>query len=188
MRPSSPSSSDPNAPYRAATPVFIDFFAKEAAEQQERTSSICQQSPFAELSPKIATPSHRLNAIADTSTSADSHVTIGSLRSFLRSNGRSAGGHMYDPTIQGRLDAANLSAETLLAALEIIETPNHPLLETMGLENTESHSIFSKLAGIVNHSGGFTIELRRAAQRANNNPDQLIANLLQLIRSRKRNR
>ena len=180
MRPSS--SSTPNAPDRAKQPVLIDFFAKEEAEQQVRNAIMSQQSLLAELSSKRATPSHRLDGNAETSTSADSHITIDSLRRFIGLKGYSTGEHMYDKTIQSRLDIVNLSAKTLLAALEIIDTPHHQLLETIRLKDIERYSLFSKLVGIVNQSGGFTKQIRVAAQRANNNPEQLIVNFLALVR------
>lgn len=175
------SCSDLNAHYRAKQPVLIDFFAKEAAEQQEGSTFICQQGPFAELTHNRATPSLSLNSIAETSASADSEVNVISLRNFLHSKAYPTGQHMYDSTIQSRLDIANLSAKTLLTALEIIDNPNHPLLETIRLKETERYSIFNKLCGIVNQSGGFTKSLRIAALRANNNPDQLIINFQELV-------
>ena len=175
MRPSS--SSNPNAPHRATTPVFIDFFAKEAAEQQERIATVGQQSSFAELSPR-----HHPDAIANVGPSADSPVTVSSLRDFLRSKGHPAGQYIYDETIQSRLNAVNLSAETLLAALEIIHTPDHALLITLGVSGTERLRVTNKLKGLVNRSSGFTPEIIGAAQRSNNNPNQLINNFLQLVR------
>lgn len=175
MRPSS--SSNLNAPDRATSPMFIDFFAKEAAEHQERIASIGQQGPLTELSPR-----HRAGTIADVGPSANLPVTISTLRNFLSSKGHPIGQHIYDATIQSRLIAANLSTETLLTALEITHTPNHPLLKTLGLNKTECLRLINKLKGIVNHSAGFSSKVIDAAQRSNNNPNQLIINFLPLVR------
>ena len=175
MRPSS--SSDPNAPHRATTPEFIDFFAKEAAEQQERSVTIDRKSPFAELSPR-----HRPDAIVDAGPSANLPVTVSALRSFLESKGHPDGQLKFDEAVQIRLNTANLSVETLLAALEIIHTPDHALLITLGVNETERLRVTNKLKGIVNHATGFKPEIIGAAQRSNNNPNQLINNFLQLVR------
>ena len=180
MRPSS--SSDPNALHRATTPVFIDFFAKEAAEQQERTATIGQQDPFAELRPRRTSPSHRPDAIADAGPSAHLPVTVRTLRDFLLSKGHPAGRHIHDATIQRRLDAVNLGAETLLAALEITHTPGHSLLRRLAMTQTECLRVTNKLKSIVNNSSGFTQGIIGAAQRSNNNPNQLIINILELVR------
>ena len=183
MRPSSPSSSDPNAPYRATTPVFIDFFAKEAAEEQQvRGNANRPHSPFAELSPRGVSTSNRSDAAMDAGTSSASPVTVSSLRSFLRSKGNRVGEHMHEFTIQNRLDRGNLSAETLLAALEIVYTPDHPLLRELGVSVPEHFGLVRKLTGIVNYTVGFNSALEAVAQRSNNNPHQLIANVLQLVR------
>ena len=180
MHPSS--SSNPNAPHRATPPVLIDFFAKEAAEQQERTATIGQQNPIAQLSPRGRSPRYRPDTIADASPSVDSPVTVCSLRSFLRTNGHSFGQHIRDETIEGRLNAVNLSAETLLAALEISHTPDHAILRHFAVSQAERNYVISKLKRIVNHTSGFTPQIINAAQHSNNNPNQLIRNILQLVR------
>ena len=180
MRPSS--SSDPNAPHRATTPVFIDFFAKEAAEQQEKSATIHPQGPFAELSPK-----HRPDTIVDAGPSANSPVTVSSLWSFLRSKGHPDGQLKFDEAVQIRLNTVNLSAETLLAALEIIHTPDHALLITFGVSENERLNVLNKLKGIVNYSSGFHSKIIDAAQRSHNNPNELISNFLKLVRKQKLN-
>ena len=175
MRPSS--SSDPHAAHHAITPVFIDFFAKEAAEQEERNAPLDRQGPFAELSPR-----HRPNATSDGCLQADSPVTVSALRDFLRSKGHLTGQHIHDSTVERRLIAINLSAETLLAALKIIHTPNHSLLRTLRVSQTECLRVTNKLKAIVNNSSGFKQVTIGAAQRSNNDPNQLIRHFLELMR------
>ena len=180
MRPSS--SSDSNAPHRATSPVFIDFFAKEAAEQQERTATVGQQSPFAELNPRGTSGGCRPDGSVDAGPAADLPVTVNTLRCFLHSKGYSAGTHIFDVTILNRLNTANLSAETLLTALEIAHTPDHPLLITLGVKEPERRRMINRLKGIVNHSAGFQTDIESAAQRSHNQADQLIQNFLELVR------
>ena len=180
MRPLSPS--DPNSPYRASTPVLIDFFAKEVAEQEERANANRPHSPFAELSPRGMSTSNRSDSAVDAGTLSASPVTVSSIRNFLRSKGHSKGQRINDDTVQSRLDALNLSAETLFEALKIIHTPDHPLLITLRVSATERISVTTKLKGILNHSSGFQAERIYAAQQSNNNPNQLIRNFLQLVR------
>ena len=175
MRPSS--SSDPSAPYQAKQPVLIDFFAKEAAEQQARANANRPHSPFAELSPRGASPSNRSDAAAG---SASSPVTVSTLRSFMRSKGYPPGNKMFDATIQDRLSRANLSAETLLASLEIAHTFHHPILERLGVREIQRYWLINRLSGIVIRSAGFDIGIETSARRANNNPHQFIACLLSL--------
>ena len=180
MRPSS--SSNPNASHRATTPVLIDFFAKEAAEHHERTATIGQQSPFAELNPRGTSPRDRPEFTAHAGRSADTNVNVSTLRNFLQSKGHPVGLHIYEETIQSRLNAANLSAETLLTALEITHTPDHPLLRTLAVSKNDCQRVLNRLKGIVNHSSGFTPDIVGAAQRSNNDPNQLIRHFLQLVR------
>lgn len=185
MQPSRPPTNNPNASYRATTPTLIDFFANEREEQQESTAMICQQSQFVELSPRGASYSNNLTAIADADpSSTSSNVTVSTLRSFLSSKGHSVGHRMYDTTIQNRLIRANLSAETLLATFEIIFTPHHPILERLGVSEIRRYFLISRLSGIVNRSVGFNIEIETAARRANNNPQLLIESILSLDNQR----
>ena len=184
MRPSS--SYEPNAPYRASTPVLIDFFAKEAAEQQERANASTPYSLFAGLSPRGASPSNRSDASVDAGTSSASPVTVSSLRSFLRSKGCPAGHHIHEGTIQSRLNSANLSAETLLTAIETAHDANHPLWATLSINAYERSELMNRLGGIVTNSGGFKKGIRAAAQNSNNDPQQLIANILHYLRNLRR--
>ena len=120
--------------------------------------------------------------------SAATNVTVTTLRSFLRAHGHSGGDFMRDITIQDRLDRANISAGTLLAALQLVNTSNHPLLASIGVSLSERPKLMSKLSGIVNQAAGFRQDVETDAQAANNNPDQLIANVLQAIRARRSKR
>ena len=182
MRPSS--SSDPNATHRATTPVFIDFFAKEAAEQQERTNTIAQQGPFAELNPSGTSPRYRPESTADAGPSTASHVTIITIQRYLIEKGYEAKNFLKDETIQRRLNAANLSAETLLAALQTTHNPHHALLSQLHMHQHEQTELKYMLAGITFSCVGFRPAIKEIVQNADNNPDQLITNLLQYMRNR----
>ena len=182
MRPSS--SSDPNATHRATTPVFIDFFAKEAAEEQERTTTIAHQGPFAELSPRDTSPSYRPNSTADAGPSATPHVTIITIQRYLIEKGYKTQNFLKYETIQRRLNGANLSAETLLAALQTVHNPQHSLLARLSMRHHEQTELRYMLAGITFSCAGFRPAIKEVVQNANNNPDQLITNLLQYVRSR----
>ena len=182
MRPSS--SSDPNAAHRATTPEFIDFFAKEAAEQQERTYTIAQQGPFAELNPRGRSPRYRPDSTAAAGPSTASHVTIITIQRYLIEKGYQAQNFLKDETIQRRLNTANLSAETLLAALQTAHSPHHSLLTRLSMRHHEQTELRYMLAGITFSCAGFRPAIKEVVQNANNNPDQLITNLLQYVRSR----
>ena len=191
MRPSSPSSSDPNAPYRAAITSLVDcnFFTDVHAEQPDTHSAASQHSPFAELSPRRGSLSNLPSAITDAGPSSASQVTIGTVLEYLSERGR--GCQLVYGTINNRLNSANLSAETMLTALQISHTENHPLLTSLGVNPYERSELINRLDGIVNIKSGFRQEIKTAVQNSNDDPGQVITNLLQLIRlirSRKRNR
>ena len=189
MRPSSPSSSDPNAPYRAAITSLVDcnFFTDVHSEQPDTANTTHQHSPFAELSPRRACSSNPSNAITDAGPSSASQVTIGTVLEYLSERGRGCDNLRYG-TVLSRLQSVNLSAETLLTALKAAFDADHPLLATLGVNPYERSELINRLDGIVNIKSGFRQEIKTAAQNSNDDPEQVITNLLQLMRSRKRNR
>ena len=210
MYPSRPSSTDPNAAYRDAIAAFAD---NRIAEQEDHTegesrydAAINQPNSLAPLNPRRRTNQDRLNVIAhnlgsgvrvamemmahsatpsattDVATSSAPPVTVDTIRQYLRENGY-FDSNMVDVTIQNRLDAVHLSTETIFTALQILHDDHHPLIARLNMSNSECDSIFYRLAGIVMKKNGFQEPIRTATLNANNNPDQLIANLLQYLRS-----
>ena len=181
MRPSS--SSDPNAPYRAAIASLVDcnFFTDEHAEQPDTHSAASQHSPFAELSPRRASSRHPSNALADRGQSSASPVTIESVLEYLSERGRES--QLVYGTINNRLNSSNLSAATLLSALKAAETVNYPLWATLSVSAYERAELINRLGGIVTIGGGFKKGIKTAVQNSNNDPEQLIANVLQYARN-----
>ena len=169
---------------RATTPTVIDFFAQERAEQQEITATRPAQTPLEGLRARSLARNNPPYVAVALYPLAPPNATVTTLRSFLRSHGHSGGDFMRDITIQDRLDRGNLSAETLLAALRIVNTYNHPLLAMIGASVAERFRLVHKLSGIVNQAAGFRQDVQTAAQAANNNPEQLIVNVLHAIRAR----
>ena len=181
MYPSRPSFTDPHAPYRATTPTLIDFFAKESAEQQEIADANTQQNPIARLAPTETPKTTLSSAIAHVGSSAAPPVTIITIQRYLLEKGYVANSFLLDETIQYRFNAANISAQTLLSALQIAYEADHPSLARFGLSDNERSIVIKRLAGMTQHGSKFRQTLK-AAQNSNNNPEQLIANLLELIR------
>ena len=177
MRPSS--SSDCNAPYRARQPVLIDFFAKEAAEQQQRANADPQQTPFAELTPRVMCQRTLAGATACPRPSTTRNVTATAIRQYLMTKGYQAESFLRDDTIQSRLNSVQLSPKSLLDALEIAYDAHHPLLDRLGVDDPKRSWLIYKLAGIATNKSGFRTTIMTALQNANNNPDQLIAAVLQ---------
>ena len=203
MHPSRPSSSDPNAPYRAA----IAALAGHPIDQQEfnhpqPAPAQYQQNAHEGLPPRrngnrdhlnqiahqlgsgvrvameIMTPRTMPAATLDVATSSAAPVTVDTIRQYLSGIGHH-GKYMADATIQGRLNGANLSTETLLAAIQAAHNPNHPIWAAMGASEFEREAVFSRLSGIVTNKSGFRDLLKTLVRNANNNPEQLIVNLLQ---------
>ena len=186
MHPSTASSSAPNAPYRTKIPEFIDFFANERVEQPERVNANHQQSAFSGLSPRSEANSAAIGATSHVAESAiDTEVTLYTIQRYLRQNGYAHENFLKYKIAQNRLDSANLSAKTLLDAIKIVEGANQPLLTRLGVSQEESIDLIYRLAGITTNTAGFRPPIRAAAQNANNNPDQLVAAILQHIRNLK---
>ena len=213
MYPSRPSSTDPNAAYRDAIAAFADNRIQEGDRDDESNYETAQNQPnsLAGLNPRRTTNQDRLNAIAhnlgsgvrvamemmtpstippataDTATSSASPVTIDTIRQYLRERGHInnewARQSLNDLNTQNRLNSANLSAKTLLIALQIAHNPNHPLLERLGVKDNEHEPLIARLAGIVMSKVGFRSSIKTLALNANDNPDQLITNLLQYVRN-----
>ena len=177
-----PSSTDPNASYRATTPTFIDFFAREREEQQEIADIEPQPDPLAGLSQRSATHHAVSTATSDGNHSAAHDNSIGLIRLFLLQNGYPPDSFLLERTVQARLQSGNLRSETLFAALQIANDANHPLLVRLGVKRRDFKSLKHRLAGIVMSSHGFLSPIRVAAQNANNDPSQLITNILDYIR------
>ena len=187
MHPSTSSSSDPNAAYRTKTPELIDFFANERIEQQEIVNANHQQTAFSGLSPRSEAHSAAINATTEVAEPAtNTEVSLYTIQRYLRHNGYAHENFLRYKVTQNRLDSANLSAKTLLDAIKIIvEGANQPLLTGLGVSNQESIELIYRLAGITTNSAGFRPPMRAAVQNANNNPEQLIAAILQHIRNLK---
>ena len=184
MRPSS--SSAPNAPDRAKQPVLIDFFAKEKeeAEPQERENTNNQQNPLAELSPRSRAHSTALDARAEVvGPSTDADVSLYTIQRYLRQKGYEPRDFLRYNAVQSRLDSTNLSAKTLLDALKIAEQANHPLWATLNVNADERSDLIHRLTGIVTRVQGFKKGIKTVVQNSNNDPGQLIANILEYQRT-----
>ena len=180
MRPSSSSSFDPNAPYRAAIASLVDcnFFADEGAGQPETVSDNRQQTPFAGLRPGHIAQSNSYTMTPEVGISTAPQVTASTIQQYLLAMGYDSNGFLLETTMQSRLNEGKLSAETLLIALQTVHEADHPLFAALGMRYAEKSLIITKLSGIITHRNGFPKSLRKVIQNCNNNPDQLIANVL----------
>ena len=183
MRPSS--SSDPNAPYRAAIASLVDcnFFKDEQAEQPDVAHASYEHSPFVGLSPRGASSSNDPSAIADAGPSSASQVSVGTIRQYLLEMGHSNTSRLKDNVVKNRLNLSNLSAETLLRAIQYAYDINRPLPENFTVSRNDRAELIYRLAGIITNKSGFLQGTKDAAQNSNNNPEKLITNLLQHIRN-----
>ena len=183
MRPSRPSSTDSNALYRATTPTLIDFFAKEREEQQEIADANLQQNPLAPLSPRRTTDSIVATATEDVGPSHIPYVNLGRLRQYIQQSGYPGSTYLKNTTVHSRLDSVNLSTGALFNALQIVQNAHHPSLANLGISEIERNTLIHKLVGIVNQAAGFRPAIKTAALNAHNDPQQLIANLLECVRN-----
>ena len=209
MYQSRPSSPDRNAAYADATSAFVanpsDAQDRRPDDVTQDAPSYNQPTPLAELQPTRPTNRDRLNAIArnvrphvgtamelmahrsipasptDNATSSTSAVTTSTVRAYLRAKGSVEG--VSDITLQNRLYAADLSAQTLLFALQVLDNADHPLHAQLGMSNKDRNKVTYRLAGIALNKSGFLEPIRSVAENAHNNPEQLIANMLDYVRS-----
>ena len=108
-------------------------------------------------------------------------TTISDIQQYLRAMGH-RDGSVSDQSIRIRLNSANISTDTILSALHMLHDANHPLLARLGVMNNPRNKMITRLAGVINSLHGFRPEIRSAIQRANNDPEQLIINLLTYTR------
>ena len=184
MRPSSSSSNDPNAPYRNAIASLADcnFFAYEEDALDQSANNESVQNPFAGLIPRRPIQTDRPSASTDAGTSTGSQVTIGTILQYLEEKEIRLHKNIHDTTASRRLHAHDLSPETMLAAIKIAYDTNHPLLATLSANDDERYALISRLSGVVTQAQSFRPGIRQAFSNSNNNPEQLIANVLQYIR------
>ena len=183
-----PSSADPNAPYRDAISSLVDcnFFADDSAEHTDDTANATHPSYFAGLNPRTESDSRGPNATTEIATSSRPPVTASTILRYLRDTGDVSSGTISDGTVDNRLDLVNLSAETLLIALQTANSPDHTVLANLGVNPSERFEIRNRLAGIATNKSGFGKAIKMAAINSNDNPQQLIANLLDYLRGRGR--
>ena len=162
---SSSSSSNRNAPYSPPSPQFIDFFAREREQSDLANASL------------PPTADHG-------AASALTAVGIQQVQQYLIDQGYELPrGFLTDVAIQNRLHSADLSAATLLSALQTLYNPQHPLLITLGVSDHELTTLRNRLAGIVSNRSGFLTPIRTEVLQSNDNPELLIRNLLSYLRN-----
>ena len=179
-----PSSSDPNSPYRAAIASLADcnFFSHEEPVEQADSGNTTSQPPFfAGLHARRTMHGIVPHAASNIAPLPSAPITISTLQRYLIENGYSAHRFLADGTIQLRLQSGNISAETLLAALQIAHNPNHSLFNRLRTSNETRAEIIYRLAGIMTNDSGFHQAIRREIRNAENNPEQLIRNLLEFL-------
>ena len=178
MRPSST-----NPFYRATTPTYIDFFEKERRAEQSASTS-ANQTPMLPPYSRAERAAQSVTGATPTAVtpSSTSNVTIDMVRQYLRETGHH-GEYMENVTVLARLYETNVSTETLLTALQTAHNPNHPLWATLGAKKREREKVISKLTGIVINKSGFRAPIKNLLPTAHNDPNQLIACLLEYVRS-----
>ena len=178
-----PSSFKRHAPARPPSPQFIDFFALEQAQiALAKTRPL--QTPISGLNADSLS-THLLSSptAGNGSTSAAASDSIQQVQQYLTDQGYELPrGFLRDVTIQHRLHSADLSAETLLVALQTLDNPHHPLHVTLGISDHELSTLRNRLAGIVSNRSGFLTPIRTEVLQAGDNPERLIHNLLTYLR------
>ena len=186
MHPSSSSSAssfDPNAPYRAAIEslVHCNFFTDTSPS--EIAAAVMLPPPFVELNPRPLAhmnTTHHCPMMAQEPPPAS--VTVSTLRQYLLAIGRATNSNMVDATIQNRLDAGHISAQTLLLALQTAHAADHPIWQSLQAKKRERQIVLTRLAGIVSHSAGFNPTTKACVQQSQNDAFQLIRLMLCYLR------
>ena len=183
MRPSS--STDPNAPYRAAINSLgaYHFFNGEHVEQSDTSHMTRQHSSFTELSPRRAARSDAASPIAEAGPSSASNSSIDIMKDYLREKGHLCD-EFHDKTLLKRLNSTNISVETLLAAIKTAYNADHPLLATLTVNPYERAELINRLVVMASSPYGFNPKIKAAVQNSQN-PEQLIASILHYLRNLK---
>ena len=187
MNPYRPSSPDCNRPCNTVTPLLIDFFAKEREEHLEIACARHQQGQFAGLGLRRMMDSPRITQVE---TVEDEHevtsaVKVETIRYYLSSRPDFWQAFLKDTTIQSRLNAAKLSAATLLAALEIAYAPSHPIFPRFGARNNEREALISRLVGIMTNVAGLREPMRTIFENSNDDSTRLVEGVFQYVRGSK---
>ena len=179
MQPSRPPFSNP--PYRPTTPILIDFFAKERETQQTHAEANPQPIPVA----AIGQSETMYGCEASGSSPAPARpVTLQMLRDAIPDmTGHFSRCRMKDATILARLNSANVSAATLLYALQTLNNLHSSLCISLAMTDTERNAIMYRLRGIVTQTAGLREELRTVVRNAHDNPDALIRLMLAYVRN-----
>ena len=108
-------------------------------------------------------------------------ITLRTIRQYLRQKGYSTR-CVTAESIQSRLASVNLSVAVLLIALQTVHSCNHPVLRALNVSAYEQEALIFRLSGIVINKSGFRQAIQTCVLGANNDPNRLISNILQLIR------
>ena len=127
-----------------------------------------------------AEPSRAQAALVD--ATAAPLVTAETIRQYLVAKGY-VGTNMAVKTIQNRLATVNLSPATLLTALETLHALHHPVLAQLAVRDTERDRMIYRLVGIALNKSGFRPQIKAILRSANDNPNRLIAAMLNDQRS-----
>ena len=114
-----------------------------------------------------------------TDARAQSQNAIGTIRLRIGETGIYHCDGMSDEMLANRLDAANLSPETFMAAMRIVQTSGHPTLTVLGINAVESQTILHFLVDFMSNGGRINAIVHAAGNAANNNPDDLIAHIFE---------
>ena len=185
MRPSSTCSTDPNAPYRDAIASLAEgnVFANTHPDSSETSHPSHPQTPFAALNPRNrgGSASNASDPVASAST-ATPQVTISGFRDYLRAMGYQDADAVRLVTVMNRLNRTDLRPQTLYDAMRILHQANHPLLTELNLTTQELRELQHRIAGIVTNKGGFMVPMQKIFHECNNNPKQLIIDMLAYVR------
>ena len=211
MHPSRPSSTDPNSAYRATLADNQGLAHQANNDPVPAEHAQPQANSLAGLSPRRNNKRDRLKPISHHLGSSDTvalermgqqsvtepsascqpavksanitDANISTLRQYFHRMGLNFSSQLQDSTIRSRLQTANLSMATLIAAIDIAHTPNHPTLAAFNANENERHTVISCLAGCMHWKKGFNQQTITASLNADNNPDDLIAGLLLQLRN-----
>ena len=175
----------------------------EEINSAQRQALPDQQAPLPGLRRRGSANAGRLNAIArnigsrvdvlremvanrseqTTAAHAQSPNAIGTIRRMIGATGICHCDSMSDEMLANRLNAANLSPETFMAAMRIVQTTGHPTLTVLGITAVESQTILHFLVDLMSNSGRINAIVHAAGHAANNNPDDFIAHIFERMDS-----
>ena len=103
--------------------------------------------------------------------------TVADLRKILADAGFENKTRIFNPTVESRISVVNATAATLIEAVRIARTPNHPVMLQQKASTYNREDVLYQIS-LVFKPGNLNPAVSEAIKSANNNPEKIVANII----------